>query len=139
MSNRIFLNIIIIIKIVAIKLFNWRVQFSINYHFLYTKTTPKILIWIFAWTYSYNGIKSKEKYTSILLPIVYLYFVPFVFCCICILLQMYSGNLYFVLLYFVVFVFWIFCFCCILFCLYYGTFVFWLTTVRMCPGSMGGN
>ena len=68
----------------------------------------------------------------------YLYFVPFVFCCICILLH----------LYFVTNVFWQFIFCsfvfcrvcileflnfvmlylvsfgCILFCLYYGTFVF---------------
>ena len=45
-------------------------------------------------------------------------FCSFVFCRVCIL-----EFLYFVLLYFVTFG-------CILFCLYYGIFVFWLTTSR---------
>ena len=56
----------------------------------------------------------------------YLYFVPFVFCCNCILLHLYFGNLYSVLLYFVVFVFWNFVFCsiCILSHLYFVAFVF---------------
>ena len=56
----------------------------------------------------------------------YLYFVPFVLCCNCILLHLYLGNLYSVLLYFVVFVFWNFEFCsiCILSHLYFIAFVF---------------
>ena len=56
----------------------------------------------------------------------YLYFVPFVLCCNCILLHLYFGNLYSVLLYFVVFVFWNFVFCsiCILSHLYFVAFAF---------------
>ena len=58
----------------------------------------------------------------------YLYFVPFVLCCNCILLHLYFGNLYFVLLYFVVFVFWNFC---ILFYLYFVPFVFWCICILL--------
>ena len=56
-------------------------------------------------------------YFCILFNLYFVPFVPFLFCCICILLHLYYDNLYFVLLYFVLFVFWNFCILsyCILF------------------------
>ena len=45
-------------------------------------------------------------YFCILFYLYFVPFVPFLFCCICILLHLYYDNLYFVLLFFVLFVFW---------------------------------
>ena len=68
------------------------------------------------------------------LDFFYLYFVPLVFCCICILYHLYFGNLYFVLLYFVMFVFWRFC---ILSCLYFVSFVFCPVCITSISGPLG--
>ena len=87
--------------------------------------------------------------------LIFLHFVLFIFCCICILLHLFFGNLYFVPLYFVLLVFWNFCilfcfvFCsicisciCILLHLYFGNlyfvllyfilFVFWNFCILSC-------
>ena len=73
----------------------------------------------------YFGAFAKKLSFCILLH----FFGTFVFCCICILLHLCFGNLYFVPLYFIVFVFmyfvtFVFCFVCIL-VLYLVLFALW--------------